>query len=250
MQGCSDTVGESGFLPDPRDMLSPEADAFFDDVASSQGPSRSLNPNELGAALESYAPEGKFTLESYIQLHEDLGLPRDGAVRSYQNLAAQNGGEVTIDTMMEFLSDFAGPSGSWNKGQFAEGFDALAQTGAPSEDQVKTSFDQLSRGNGRLNMNELGQGLSQFARGNVFSPKEFADFGASLGFNETDSRAVFDGLRSEFGRNPTVDDIMSFALESAGESGQWNFDQFADVVSRLGDLSEQYPPMLMGMTFS
>lgn len=234
-------IGGEGFLQNPRDALTPQANDFFDSVASSQGRPRSLSPRELGEAISEYAPQGKFTLDSYAQLLQDLGLPRDMAVRSYQALAAQNGGKVDVNAVMEFLSDYAGENGGWNKNQFAEGFAAIAETGEKSDDPIKTAFDQMSGGNGRLTTQELGRELTKFARGKTFSADEFADFGASLGFNPQQSQAVYDALEETLGREPSVDDVIGFAMQFADENGSWNFQQFTGVINGLGQLAQGGP---------
>lgn len=235
-------MGDNGFMSNPRDLLTPQAEDFFDSVAPSQGRPRDLSPDELGTAISEYAPQGKFTLDSYSQLFQDLGLPRDVAVRSYQALAAQNGGKVSLDTVMEFLSDYAGKRGGWNKDQFAEGFDALAQSGEKSDDPIKTGFDQMSGGNGRLTTNELGKSLTKFARGKTFSADEFKDFGASLGFDAKQSQAVFSALKATLGREPSVEDVVGFASQFADEKGQWNIDQFSEVIGELGKLAQGGQP--------
>jgi hypothetical protein len=218
---------------------SPDARAasFFKDTAEAEGNRRSINPNELMEKLDSYAPEGRHNLDSFIRLAGDLGMPRDAAVRAYQSLADQSGGEVTNELLMDVFSQFAGPSGNWNMSQFSYGLDALAQEGEPSDDQVASAFDSLSEGNTRITPDQLGNTLQGIARGKTFSAKEFADFGALLGFSKSESQATFDGLKKVMGRSPTVDDIMNFADMSADSKGNWNIRQFRDVVDRLDSVA-------------
>jgi hypothetical protein len=234
--GCCDK--SSGFQQNLNTFKPSRAISFFKDAAEAEGNRRTLTPNELMEQLDTYAPDGVQSRDSFIRMASDLGFPRDAAVRVYQQFADENGGIVENGQILDYMLPFADRNGNWNIDQFGEGLESLAQDSEPSDDQVGDAFTSLSGGGPTLTPDMLRMALEDLARGSRFSQKELSDLGALLGLEPDQSGDIFNGLKSVLGRSPTVDDIMGFASGSADSRGNWNIRQFRDVANRLVEIPD------------